>query len=257
MTGSDLTRRGNAGRLPTVQGAHQRRSRFEHPAIAGVDVWALPRGQHKLQRGDIAASQRARIFYALSQCCAAKGYAATTLNDLCQLAKISKSSFYAQFADKEACYIAAYEAAHYELSAAMVRSQDLSTDAVTRTRDALAGYLRYNAENPTVARTFLVEIHAVGPRVWAKHEWGHRRTARRTQALYRIRRAEHPELPDFPESVFLTLVTAVEEMVCTYVRKGKTADVMNLLPQALFMFEACYAAPPSVAALLHTPTSDD
>lgn len=218
--------------------------------VAGIDVWALPRGQHGREPAEIVASQRARIFYALAQSCAAKGYAATTLSDLCQLAKLSKTSFYEQFADKEACYLAAYEAAHHELAATVVASQDRQGDAVARSRDALTAYLRYNRDNPAVARSFLVEIHAVGPSAWARRDWGHERFAAMTQRLYEVRREQQPGLPVLPPEIFLALIAAVEEMVCAYVRKGWTARVMELLPRALFLYEAAYRAPPDAVRLL-------
>lgn len=242
--------RSSTGRKRTRGGERIARSCFEEPALAGIDVWALPRGQHGRAPAEIVASQRARIFYALVQSCAGKGYTATTLNDICQGAKLSKTSFYEQFADKEACFIAAYEDAHHELAAAVVTSQDREGDAIARSRDALAAYLRYNRDNPAVARSFLVEIHAAGPRAWAKRDWGHERFAAMTQRLYEIRREQQRGLPVLPPELFLALIAAVEEMVCAYVRRGWTARVMELLPRALFLYEAAYRAPADAVALL-------
>ena len=42
---------------------------------------------------------------------AEKGYAATTVADLTKEAGISRTTFYAMFEDKEACFLAAYDAA--------------------------------------------------------------------------------------------------------------------------------------------------
>jgi len=245
-----MARTSNTKPKPMTSQPSTARSRFEQPGVQGVDIWALPRGQHKRQPGEIAASQQARIFYALVQSVAEKGYVATTLNDLCQLAKVSKTTFYSLFKDKQDCYIAAYTAAHHELAAAMARGQDASSSAQRRSHDAIAAYLQFNRDNPAVARCFLVEIHAVGPSAWHQHAWGHERMAHKTQALYQLRRAEQPGLPQLPPEIFLALVTAIEEMVSSYVRSGWTARVMELLPRAMFLLEAVYTAKPETLNLL-------
>ena len=70
---------------------------------------ALPRGRHQLSRDEVAASQRLRIMGALAELMAEVGYVATTIGDVAARAAVSRSAFYASFADKEACLFAAYE----------------------------------------------------------------------------------------------------------------------------------------------------
>src|SRR3712207_4906070 len=75
----------------------------------------LPRGSHGLDRGVVEASQRARLLEAVGRAVAGKGYAATTIDDIVRGAGVSKKTFYEHFADKEDCFVAAYEAASEEL----------------------------------------------------------------------------------------------------------------------------------------------
>ena len=58
-----------------------------------------------------ASETRARILAAMGALVSEKGYATVTIDDLARSARISKRTFYDHFADKEACFLAAYEAA--------------------------------------------------------------------------------------------------------------------------------------------------
>ena len=46
----------------------------------------------------------------MAQVVSDKGYAATTVADVVERAGVSRRTFYEQFADKEACFLAAYDA---------------------------------------------------------------------------------------------------------------------------------------------------
>ena len=227
-----------------------KRSQVEAPARADVDVWQLPRGAHKLTASTVEASQRGRICFGLVKSVADKGYSATTIADICALAKVSRSTFYKLFGDKETAYLAAYDVAHYELVDRVVNAQDYDANWNARMRATLSAYLQYNRDNPAAARALLVEIHAVGAAAWARRDWGHEQFARMQKGLYRLRRQEQPGLPELPDEVFLAVVAALEEMVSSHVRHDRTADMLQLLPRAMFLVEAIYGAGPHAIAEL-------
>src|SRR3954465_14879385 len=52
--------------------------------------------------------QRAKVLEGMVQAVAEKGYAAATVSDAVRLARVSRGTFYALFASKEACLAAAY-----------------------------------------------------------------------------------------------------------------------------------------------------
>lgn len=215
-------------------------SRIEAPAKLGRDIWSLPRGQHKLAPEQVGDSQRARLFYALVHCVAEKGYAATTLTDLCARARVSRSTFYAHFRNKEDCFLDAYEQAHNEVVEAVVQAQDRASGWHARLQDSLKAYLYYNRDNPAVARTFLVEIHAVGPEAWKRRDWGHDQFAALQRRLYELRRAQEPDLPELPDTVFLGAIAAVEEMVCSRVRHERIDQILDLQGPAMYLLESLY-----------------
>src|SRR5665809_52726 len=124
----------------------------------------LPRGSHGLGRNVVAASQRARLLEAVGRAVAGKGYAAATIDDIVRGAGVSKMTFYEHFADKEGCFLAAYEAAAEELFRRVREAHETGGEWVQRTRAGIAAYLRWLAAEPALARVFLIEVAAAGPR---------------------------------------------------------------------------------------------
>src|SRR3954449_3106977 len=74
-------------------------------------VTRLPRGRHGLTREEVVRSQRGRIFRAMAETMARKGYAATSVSEVLRAAGVSRETFYEQFTSKEDCFMAAFEAA--------------------------------------------------------------------------------------------------------------------------------------------------
>ena len=60
-------------------------------------------------REEVASNQRGRLHGAMVEAITARGYEQTSVAELCRLAGISKRTFYEQFENKEACYLASYE----------------------------------------------------------------------------------------------------------------------------------------------------
>jgi len=75
------------------------------------EVAQLPRGRHRLSRNDVIASQRERMLVAMAVAVAERGYVRTSVADVIRRARVSRETFYEQFEDKEACFMAAFESA--------------------------------------------------------------------------------------------------------------------------------------------------
>ena len=67
----------------------------------------LPRGKNRLPPAEVRAAQRARLLGAAIAAVAAEGYSEVTVADIVRGARVSRAAFYAHFADKEDCFIAA------------------------------------------------------------------------------------------------------------------------------------------------------
>jgi AcrR family transcriptional regulator len=124
----------------------------------------LPRGRHGLSRDEVLASQRGRMLDAICQAVAEKGYARTAVADVIERAGVSRETFYEHFADKEECFLAAYELAAETLREAISGSQPAdAADPLERYDRAMAAYLETMSRERAYARVFLIDVYGAGP----------------------------------------------------------------------------------------------
>lgn len=132
----------------------------------------LPRGRHGLSREEVAASQRERLLRAMAEAVAEHGYARTSVAQVLRRAGVSRESFYEQFANKEDCFLAAYDEAATVLlgiMAAGLAAPEPEADpaaaeltVLEQLSRVLRSYLAALAAEPAIARTFFVEVYAAG-----------------------------------------------------------------------------------------------
>jgi AcrR family transcriptional regulator len=125
----------------------------------------LPRGRHNLSREQVRAIQRNRIFAALVTSVGEQGYTATSVADILRIAGVSRESFYAQFANKQDCFLAAYAEASAQTTTALRAAVAASGDQnpVSALKTIVGAYLHGLQARPDAARTFLIEVYAAGP----------------------------------------------------------------------------------------------
>jgi AcrR family transcriptional regulator len=209
----------------------------------------LPRGSHGLDRDVVEASQRARLLEAAGRAVAARGYAAATIDDVVRGAGVSKKTFYEHFADKEGCFLAAYEAAGEELFRRVLEAHGTSDDWMERTRAGIAAYLRWLAAEPALARVFLIEVAAAGPRAAQARESLRDRYAVLMRERQEEARADIPSLPVLPDEVFHAAVAAVDELVVRRIRESSAEGLPELEPILLYLQVALLAGPQAAAEL--------
>ncbi len=94
---------------------------------------------------------------------AEKGYADTTVGDVLRRVHISRETFYQHFANKEECFLAAFDQASDLLIAVIEEALGPPGDEVLDRLDrVLAVYLDTLAGFPALARTFLIEVYGAG-----------------------------------------------------------------------------------------------
>jgi AcrR family transcriptional regulator len=125
---------------------------------------ALPPGWER-DRKAFAGAQRERMLEAMTRAVAARGYVNVTVADVVALAGVSRTTFYAHFEDKEACFLATYtegSRALVEGIGAAIRTSWM-TDWHDRVRTGIERYLELLAGNPNLARAILVDVLGAGP----------------------------------------------------------------------------------------------
>ncbi|MBO9534585.1 MAG: TetR/AcrR family transcriptional regulator [Solirubrobacteraceae bacterium] len=110
-----------------------------------------------------AEEVRGRVMAGMVMAVEEKGYAATTVADIAKAARISRRTLYEHFADKEACFLAAYSMMSDTLITQVVTAARSVPAGLERVHAATAAYFQALGDQPEVARAFLTEINAVGP----------------------------------------------------------------------------------------------
>jgi AcrR family transcriptional regulator len=211
------------------------------------DDLLIPAGRHTLTPDEVSQRQRERLLRAIVGCASEQGYSATTIADVVRVARTSRSAFYEHFADKEDCFLAAYE----QMTAAFITaSLEAAADAGgwrERLDAGILTYFRFMAEHPEVAVATVVEIHSAGRRALDARERALERWMRTIQGLPVLARREGVKLPELSEVACAAIVLTAEASVHDYARRGRVARVQERAPavQALAraLFEHGLAAP--------------
>src|SRR5688500_10815012 len=74
-----------------------------------MPVEQLPRGRHGLSREEVAESQRERMLRAMAEAVSERGYAKTPVAEVLRRAGVSRETFYQHFANKDACFLDAFD----------------------------------------------------------------------------------------------------------------------------------------------------
>jgi AcrR family transcriptional regulator len=194
----------------------------------------LPRGRHAAPREVVAESQRERMLVAIADAVAEKGYASTAVADVIERAGVSRRSFYEHFANKEDCFLAAYDAGVSGLLDEIAAAEETGgDDLIARARAATEAYLELLADNPAFARTFLIEVLGAGPSALARRDVVHQRFAQRFAESLARARAVEPDLPEVAPYVLRAMVGAIHELVTEQLLAHGAASLPELLGPVL------------------------
>ena len=208
----------------------------------------LPSGRHGLSREAVIASQRARLIDAMAQVVTEKGYSASTVADVVERAGVSRRTFYEQFDDKEACFLAAYDAG---LTAVLCRIRDAvevnpAAPWRERARAGVESFLALLASEPAFAHALQVEILTAGPAALDRRTGMLVMFGGIWRNVHERARAEEPALPALPDEVFTILSAGLEELIRDCIRTRGPAALPELADPILrTVFSIFGAGPPA------------
>ena len=183
---------------------------------------------------------------------AARGYASTTIGDITRRARVSRDTFYEQFAGKEECFLGAYDAITRELLKQMVAVGTSEPSYVENMRNGVRAYLRFWSERPDAARVCTLEVTAVGREALAHQELTLRSFARLYRAIADRARVEQPELPAIPDIVPRAIVVATLELITEYVREDRVSSLPEFEGDILYLWLMGLAGHEVAAAAIAT-----
>lgn len=176
------------------------------------------------------ATQRERLLDGMARTVAEQGYAATSVADVLQASRISRRTFYERFADKEDCFIAAYDAiaevCHARVSGAFNAAPSWN-EGISDGLDALLSAL---AAEPAFARLAVVEVLGAGPRGLARRD----ETMQRFAAFIQERRQQFDDqLSPHTDVVAQAIVGGIYELLYSRIVRGQTEQLPALSGELL------------------------
>lgn len=155
------------------------------------------------------------------------GYGSTSLGMVLGPAGVSMRSFELEFEDKEACYLAAYDAALEEAVSLLVWASKEEGNWRGRLLVGLDTLLCFLDAKPAVARAMLVEVHTVGPGGKARVQ----QTLGRAARFFELARVE-PRAREVPPQIAGTAVASgIYGILYRRLASELTAPLRELLPE--------------------------
>ena len=211
----------------------------------------IPAGRHTLSPREVGQRQRERLIRAMVLCASEQGYSETTIADVVRVARTSRSAFYEHFADKEACFVAAYA----QMTSAFIKASLQAAARVDTWEQMLeAGiltYFRFMAENPEVAVSTVVEIHSAGRAGLKARNRALRQWMGTIEGVALLARREGVPIPELGEVGCAAIVLAAEAYVHEYARRNRVRKVeekaSDVLALARTLFQHGVGAPGEIA----------
>ena len=200
------------------------------------------------QRTEQDRRQHRQLLQGMAACVSEKGYGATTIADVVRAARVSKSTFYAHFADKEECFVALYSAATNNVLDAM-READLdAARAGMPWHDHLvavnAAYLEALAGGGELTRSLLIEVQTAGANALAMRRDVLDRYVRLMRGVCDGLRRGNPELRRLSPELSLGAVGGINEIVMQAIETGPVEDITALNELATSLWAALLTAQP-------------
>ena len=179
------------------------------------------------------------MLVAMLHCVADRGYRETTVADVVAGAGVSRSTFYAQFTDRESCFVATYEfAMRHVLDRLDAVAPSGHAGWRERVHTDLIAYLAVLADEPALATTLHVEVLAAGQAALERRVDLLGVLATRIANLNELARASQDDLRQLPPAVFALYTGGFDELIRDRLRTA-SADALPDLAKPLL--DATYA----------------
>lgn len=184
-------------------------------------------GETAARRGT-AGGHRSRLMDGMAAAVAEKGYADTTVADIVRHARVSKRTFYEQFAGKEECLLALYVATSERIIEVIVEAVRGGADLDTQAALATAAYLEHMQSQPALTRTLFTEILAAGPAGLRVRREINQRLAELFVAVVEADRFRHPARRSLSPELATAAVGGINELILQAVLADRTDRLTEL-----------------------------
>jgi AcrR family transcriptional regulator len=200
-------------------------------ALLATSEGRFPAGVRKLPVALVKAIQRERLIAAMLDAAATLGYRDANVQDVIERAGVSRPTFYEHFANKEDCFLAAFDASAKRLRTRIASGAAQGEGWRERLRLSLEALLVFTAEEPTTARTLIVEARAGSPaatmrRVALLDDWAACIDAEARELL--------PEPNDASPIAAAGVVGGIEAVLYSRLCRDEVDSLADLLPSLMY-----------------------
>jgi len=185
-------------------------------------------------------TERERVLEAMVRVAARKGYEGATVAEVAAAAEISRQRFNQLFADKQTCFLAAFDGAVDVLLARVTNTFESAAGAwPDRIVAALRSGIELLAAEADIARMAVVEISAVGEDARIRY----RAALMRFVPLLDQGRAASAPGHDPPPDTASFAIGAATAMIFDEIRAGRVAELPRILPKLSYSVLMPYLGP--------------
>jgi AcrR family transcriptional regulator len=211
----------------------------------------LPAGHHGLTREQVIESQRERLLAGIAHAVAEHTYGAATINEIVAAASVSSRAFYENFASKEECFLAAFDAVVDHLRELLAAVADAEPDWPRRVIAVLRTALDFFDGEPELARLCLVEPITATPVIATRF----REAVVDCIPFLEPGRAERDDGEPMPESTEDSLLGGLI-IVTSRSILAETAPLTDLLPDLVEFVLSPYLGPATARDLAREAASE-
>lgn len=171
---------------------------------------------------------RERLLRAMLEMCGELGYEQVAVRHVTQRAASSRATFYKNFEGKEDCFALAYDDACGWLGSHVLGAARREAGWREGLRAGTATLLEFCANQPAIAKSLFVEVHAAGERALERRA----ELMAEFAAAIDTAREERPDRST-PETTASFMVGAIETMITAKLLDGDAAGLPDLLPGIL------------------------
>jgi AcrR family transcriptional regulator len=191
------------------------------------EVQALP---HLPKLELVNSPKREKILEGMLEAVGGEGYDATSVRTVLGQTGLYRQAFYDNFADKDACYLAALEMGIGRLEAVAIKGAASEQSWRGKLRAGLGALLDYLDAEPDFGRGVIVEVHAAGPEALSRRAEAMKRAA----DFIDLARLEAGDSESPPQIAPEGIVAGIHAIVHSRLSTGATDGFRGLLPEFMY-----------------------
>ena len=171
--------------------------------------------------GDVSGVYRRRLLDAMAESIAEVGYGSTMVADVVRRARTSKSKFYAEFEDREACLLALLSETNDANLAAVAAAVDPAAPWQTQVRQAVETWFDWSARRRHVTLSWIRDVPALGPAARSLQREAMDRFVQLVQTLSDTDELKAAGISQIPQARAVLLIGGLRELTAHTVERDR------------------------------------